>query len=155
PNADTAGVQASCFGTAACAVAGVYGDTHGNQQVFVADWGSGHWSTQTLPGLAKLNTGGLASVFALACGKDGGCAVGGQVFLDPPTQKNVRIQAFASSHLRGNWSMAQEIGAIDTLPDTSTDAAACPPKGRCLIGGTFTSTSKRAQGFVAADDATA
>ena len=95
PDADAAALQVSCSATTTCAVAGIYGDHHGNQQAFVASWAASHWFTQTIPDSEELNQGGQAFTNGLACGANGGCAVIGQVAV------NTSTQSFASSRLGG------------------------------------------------------
>ncbi|HET7015714.1 MAG TPA: Ig-like domain-containing protein [Streptosporangiaceae bacterium] len=147
PNADAAATQVSCFAATACSVAGIYGDHHGNQQVFTADWASGHWFTQTIPDSAELNQGGNAFVNGLSCGANGGCAAAGQVTVD--TQSD--IQSLASSRLRGTWSNAQEISGIDNLPSSDALAVSCPPSGGCLIGGFYVDGKNKQQAYISAE----
>jgi hypothetical protein len=149
PVADSAALQVSCSQTTTCAVAGIYGDHHGNQQAFVASWGSGHWATQTVPGSAELNQGGQTFPNGLSCGADGGCAVAGQVSVNPASDPDVSVQSFASSRLGGSWSNAQEIAGIDNLPDSNALAASCPPAGSCLIGGFYDVSDSNQQAYVA------
>jgi hypothetical protein len=149
PDADAAGLQVSCSATTTCAVAGIYGDHQGNQQAFVASWGASHWFTQTIPGSAELNQGGQTFTNGLSCGADGGCAVAGQVSVNPPSDPDMSIQSFASSRLGGSWSSAQEIAGIDNLPDSNALAVSCPAAGSCLIGGFYDITGSREQAYVA------
>ena len=149
PGADAAGLQVSCQAAASCTVAGIYGDHHGNQQAFAASWAGGHWVTQTIPGSAELNQGGQALTNALSCGADGGCAVAGQVSVNPPPDPDVSVQSFASSRVGGSWRNAQEIAGIDNLPDSSALAASCPPAGRCVIGGFYNVTGNSQQAYIA------
>jgi hypothetical protein len=149
PDADAAALQVSCSATTTCAVAGIYGDHHGNQQAFVASWAASHWFTQTIPDSEEFNQGGQAFTNGLACGANGGCAVAGQVSVNPPADQDTSVQSFASSRLGGNWSNAQEIAGIDNLPDSNALAVSCPAAGSCLVGGFYDITDNRQQAYVA------
>ncbi len=154
PDATASALRVTCPETAACAVTGIYGDSHGNQQAFVSSWGDNHWSTQTIPGSTGLNLGGEADVNGLSCGANGGCAVAGQVFIDPP-MAGARTQSFASTRLGGTWGSAQAISGTGSIPHSDADAVSCPPAGSCLIGGNFTDSKGKQQAYVARENATA
>src|SRR5207245_10023633 len=122
----------------ACTVGGIYGDHHGNQQLFIGDWTGGEWATQTLPGSAELNVGGLGVVNGLACGSAGNCAFAGQFLNAPQNDPSAQLHALVDSRAGGNWGNAQEILGISNLPDSSAVAASCPATGSCVTGGNFT-----------------
>jgi hypothetical protein len=148
PSADSFGQQVSCWAFTACTVDGVYGDHHGHQQVFVADWVNGSWATQTIPGSAELNTPGSATENGLSCGAAGNCAVAGRI----PADLSVPGQAFVDSRAAGDWSNAQEILGISNLPDSSAFAASCPPSGSCLVGGHYTDAAGHQQAYISAEN---
>ena len=148
PGADAFGQQVSCWAFTACTVAGIYGDHHGNRQVFVADWVKGSWATQTIPGSAELNTAGSATVNGLSCGAAGNCAVACRI----PVDLGVPGQAFVDSRTAGDWGNAQEILGISNLPDSSAIAASCPATGSCLAGGHYTDAAGHQQAYVSAEN---
>jgi hypothetical protein len=134
PSADSSGLLVSCWAVTSCSVAGIYGDHHGNQQVFVADWTNGVWGDQTIPGSGELNVGGSAIVNALACAGTGSCAVGGQFLTAPASDPSAQLHALVDARAGGNWGNSQEILGISNLPDSDAVAASCPATGSCLTG---------------------
>lgn len=152
PQADSSGQQVSCWAFTACAVAGVYGDHHGDQQVFVADWVDGAWTTQTIPGSAELNRGGGAEVNSLSCGAAGNCAVAGQFRTAPPDDPSSQAHAFVDSRAAGSWSNAQEILGISNLPGSNAVASSCPATGSCVTGGGYTDPAGHQQAFFSVEN---
>ena len=68
----------SCATAGNCSTGGSYTDSAGHRQVFVASQVNGTWGTAIeVPGTAALNTGGDASVGAVACAAAGSCTAGG------------------------------------------------------------------------------
>ena len=67
-----------CATAGDCSAAGTYTDSSGHVQLFVASQVNGTWGTAIeVPGTAALNTGGDASVGAVACAAAGSCTAGG------------------------------------------------------------------------------
>jgi hypothetical protein len=155
PAADAQGTQVSCWAFTSCTVAGIYGDHHGDQEVFVADWVNGVWAAQTIPSSDELNKGGDASVNGLGCGATGNCAVAGQFLTAPANDPSAQTHAFVDSRAAGDWSNAQEILGISNLPDSSAIAAACPFSGSCVAGGHYTDASGHQQAYVSFENTTA
>src|SRR5437899_2730603 len=59
----------SCASAGNCSAGGDYRDSHGLTQAFVVGEAHGTWGkAEEVPGLAALNTGGLAVIFSLSCG---------------------------------------------------------------------------------------
>jgi len=68
----------SCSSAGTCAAGGNYTDASGHGQVFVAGQVNGIWGkAKEVPGIAALNTGGLAQMIAVSCAPAGTCAAGG------------------------------------------------------------------------------
>jgi hypothetical protein len=68
----------SCASAGNCAAAGFYRDRFGHERGFVASQQLGTWDKAIeVPGLAALNTGGVAQVLAVSCAPAGGCTAGG------------------------------------------------------------------------------
>jgi hypothetical protein len=155
PAADAQGTQVSCWAFTSCTVSGIYGDHHGDQEVFVADWVNGVWAAQTIPSSDELNKGGDASVNGLGCGPTGNCAVAGQFLTAPANDPSAQTHAFVDSRAAGDWSNAQEILGIANLPDSSAVAAACPFSGSCVAGGHYTDAGGHQQAYVSFENVTA
>ena len=68
----------SCAAAGSCGAGGYYTDGSGHGQAFVASQVNGSWGAAIeVPGTAALNTGGDASVGAVACAAAGSCTAGG------------------------------------------------------------------------------
>jgi hypothetical protein len=69
----------SCGSAGNCAVGGEYYDRRGHRQGFVAVERGGRWGKAIeVPGLGRLNVGGLAFIESVSCPSPGSCAVGGE-----------------------------------------------------------------------------
>lgn len=68
----------SCAAPGYCAAGGQYMSSGGGLSAFVAKERAGRWQPAIeVPGIAALNTGGIAQVNAVSCGAVGHCRVGG------------------------------------------------------------------------------
>jgi hypothetical protein len=118
----------SCSSAGNCSAGGHYWDR--GEQAFVAVERNGRWGKATgVPGLAALNQGRYASVYALSCAPAGGCAAGGEY---TPEAYGQDFDGFLAAEENGRW------GKAVTLPaeDGSVDAIFCVSAGNCLAGGT-------------------
>ena len=68
----------SCAAAGSCSAGGLYTDSSGHFQVFVASQVNGTWGAAVeVPGTAALNTGGNARLYSVSCGAAGTCSAGG------------------------------------------------------------------------------
>ena len=82
----------SCGSAGNCAAGGGYEDGFGQSQGFVVSEKNGRWGkAQKVPGLARLNKGGAAAVWALSCASAGKCSAW-RVLHGPPQPLPVRRQ---------------------------------------------------------------
>jgi hypothetical protein len=92
----------SCSSAGNCAAGGHYWDR--GEQAFVAVERNGRWGKATgVPGLAALNQGRYASVYALSCGPAGGCAAGGEY---TPEAYGQDFDGFLAAEENGRWGKA-------------------------------------------------
>jgi hypothetical protein len=120
----------SCSSAGNCVAGGSYTSRHG-QQAFVAVERRGRWGKATgVPGLAALNGGGYAAVYAVSCAPAGSCAAGGE-YAEADGQD---FDGFLAVEENGAW------GKAVTFPgggeDGSVDSMFCVSAGNCLAGGT-------------------
>jgi hypothetical protein len=127
-------VAVSCAVSGYCAAGGYYWITAGRRQAFVVSEAGGRWGTaEEVPGTARLNTGGDASLAAVSCPSAGNCAAGGH-YEDAATN----IQAFIVSEHQGTWRRAREVPGSAALNDggaAETSSVSCPSAGNCGAGG--------------------
>jgi hypothetical protein len=70
--------QISCPAAGYCTAAGLFSDSAGHNESFVAGESKGRWGTaRRLPGLAKLDRGGQDYVETVSCAKRGYCSAAG------------------------------------------------------------------------------
>ena len=68
----------SCISTGNCSIAGDYTNSSNDYEVFAANEASGTWgAAEEIPGTARLNSDGYASVNWVSCTSDGYCAAVG------------------------------------------------------------------------------
>ncbi len=110
---------------------------------------AGSWGRAiAVPGLAALNTGGLAQVMSVSCGSAGNCAAGGYYF----TRK--AGQGFVAVERDGVWGRAAEVpglAALNTGRDARVLSVSCGSAGNCAAGGFYTDSGGGHQGFVAVE----
>ena len=124
----------SCASPGNCSAVGGYSVRgSGRQQGFVVSQRHGRWGrAQPVPGLAALNTLGLASVNAVSCGAPGDCSVGGTY--------NTRsaARAFIASQRRGVWDAARPVRGLPAKETvTGITSLSCPAAGNCSAGGQY------------------
>ena len=141
----------SCASAGNCLATGGYVDTSGNSQVFVAEEKGGTWGdAQLLPGLAFLNTRGLAFARSASCAAPGDCVVAGSYL-----GNGGFTQAYEAEESGGTWTGAQPVNGVPSLNTGNSHATAvsCAAPGACVVAGTYTATlpdsSRREQAFVA------
>jgi hypothetical protein len=141
----------SCWAPGNCGAAGTYEDRTGGSELFVvSETGKGSWqSAEPLPGLAGLNSGGLATLTQLSCRSLGNCSAGGSY-----TAGQGRTQAFVASETSGVWGQAREVaGPLNAGGRAEVESLACFTGGDCSAGGYYTSATgtggpRREQAFV-------
>jgi hypothetical protein len=138
----------SCASAGNCAAGGRYDAATPGDQAFVADVVNGTWHHAIkVPGIAALNTAGLAQVTSVSCGSAGNCAAAGQY------DSKKGYQAFVADEVNGTWHDAIEVpgtAALNTGGGNGTEvtSVSCAPAGNCAAGGRYDST-KGYQAFVA------
>jgi len=109
---------------------------------------AGSWGRAiAVPGLAALNTGGLAQVMSVSCASAGNCAAGGYYF----TRK--AGQGFVAVEQHGVWGRAIEVPGLAALYAGGVAEAlpvSCASAGNCAAGGYYSETGRHLpfQGFV-------
>jgi hypothetical protein len=125
----------SCASAGNCAAVGTYTPSSGGEQAFVVDETGGTWGTaQEVPGLAALDTGGLATITSVSCASAGNCAAGGSYAVGSVADR----QAFLVDETGGTWGTAHEVpgtAALNTYEWASTDSVSCPSAGNCTATG--------------------
>ncbi len=140
----------SCPSPGNCSVGGYYTDIDGNQQAFVASETAGLWSpAEEVPGIATLNAGGAAQIYALSCRSAGNCSAGGAY------QDAVGFQqAFVVNEVGGVWGTAGEVPGSATLNTgglAAITSLSCASAGNCGAGGYYSQSSSHVQAFVVSE----
>ena len=105
--------------------------------------GAGHAATTTaawgtpevVPGIASLNTGGLAHFFSMSCASAGNCSAGGWY-----TDSSGQVQALVVNEVNGTWKAAIEVpgtAALNTGGLAEVLSVSCASAGYCSAGGTY------------------
>ncbi len=100
-----------------------------------------------VPGLAALNTRGLAEVNSVSCGSSGNCAAGGDYF------GKGGEQGFVAAERNGTWGKAAGVPGLRALNKgggAEVTSVSCGAAGNCAAGGYYTDGSGGEHGFVAA-----
>jgi hypothetical protein len=122
----------SCASAGNCVAGGYYASSHGQQGFLIAE-NRGTWDrARPVPGLAALNSGGLASVTALSCASAGNCAAAGSYV------SGSHMPAFVVTETHGRWGTAQPVTGPSALPNRGVVvlAISCTSTGNCTAGGT-------------------
>ena len=99
----------------------------GNASAIAAAGPAGSWGRAIeVPGLAALNTGGLAEVTSVSCGSAGNCAAGGDYF------DHGGEQGFVADERNGVWGTAIEVPGLAAL---NTGGGAEVTSVSCALGG--------------------
>jgi hypothetical protein len=92
------------------------------------------WGTpEVVPGIASLNTGGLARFFSMSCASAGNCSAGG-TYID----QSGNTQAFIVNDVNGTWGTAFEVPGTAALNNggfAGLESISCASAGNCSAGG--------------------
>ena len=143
-------ISVSCASAGNCAAGGVYTDTSGHAQAYVASEVNGTWHAAIeVPGTAALNQGGDAQVYSVSCASAGNCAAGGWY-----TDSSGKRQAFVAGEVNGTWHTAREMpgtAALNSGGSATVISVSCASAGNCAAGGAYTDNSGSDQAFVASE----
>ena len=143
-------LSVSCASAGNCSAGGLYFDSPGSDQAFVAEEVNSTWQAASeVPGTAALNQGGDARVGSVSCASAGNCAAGG-FYID----RSGHYQAFVASEVNGSWHMAVEAPGTATLNQAGhagVGSVLCASAGNCSAGGWYTDISGHLQAFVASE----
>jgi len=138
----------SCASAGNCAAIGVYSDSSGHTQAFVASEAHGTWGTAVeVPGLGALNKQSAPADDSVSCASAGNCTAAGGY-----QDASNGYQVFAVSETNGTWGTAIEMPGLGTLNargDAAIFSASCASAGNCATGGFYTDSSGHTQAFVA------
>jgi hypothetical protein len=138
----------SCASAGNCAVGGVYSDSSGDSQAFVANETNGTWGTaREVPGTATLNAGKADQVNSVSCASAGNCAVGG-VYTDSAGN----LQAFVADEVNGAWGSAQEVpgtAAPGTTDWANLISLSCAAPETCTAAGYDLGNANEGHAFLA------
>jgi hypothetical protein len=140
----------SCAAPGECAAGGFYKTDWTYSGAFVASEANGKWGNAIkVPGLAKLDTVGVASVTSISCGAPGECVAGGNF--------NNDSLPFLVSETNGSWGNAIEVPGVAKLNpgyDTTLTSLSCAAAGECAAGGyydSFRNGNESGQAWVASE----
>jgi hypothetical protein len=140
--------EMSCPSAGDCALGGSYNTSGGQTEGIVATEKNGTWGdAKPVPGLAKLNPGGNASVAQVSCASAGNCSAGGG-YVDGSGHS----QAFYADETNGTWGDAREIpgsAALNAGGGAYVTSVSCASAGNCAAIGNYTDSSGLGQVFVA------
>jgi hypothetical protein len=127
-------ISVSCASVGNCSADGGYTDKSGNDQAFVVNEVNGKWgAAEEVPGMGKLNAGGLATAQTVSCVSAGNCSAGGSY-----TEKSGREQAFVVGEVNGKWGTAEEVAAaLNTEGNATVLSVSCASAGNCSAGGLY------------------
>jgi len=150
PSGDSVVAHVSCSSAGNCSATGYYIPSPDKYEVFVVNEVNGTWHTaMNLPGIAALNTGGIALPIAISCPAPGSCGVGGYY-----TGSGGGMQAFVASEINGTWHTATKVpgtAALNVTGGASTDALSCASAGNCSAAGIYGDAKGITQLFVASE----
>jgi hypothetical protein len=147
-NKDAAVGSVSCASAGNCSAGGYYHTgTNNVQQAFVVSEVRGKWHTAIeVPGTAKLNRTGDASVDSVSCPAAGKCSAGGYY-----RDRSSAVQAFIVTEMNGRWRAAVEVPGTRALNKTGNAAVysvSCKAPGKCSAGGQYGDGAGKTQAFV-------
>jgi len=151
PSGDSVVADVSCSSAGNCSATGYYIPSPDKYEVFVVNEVNGTWHTaMNLPGIAALNTGGIALPIAISCPAPGSCGVGGYY-----TGSGGGMQAFVASEINGTWHTATKVPGTAALNQGPAGAQvvslSCASAGNCSAGGLYTDSANHSQVFVASE----
>ena len=123
----------SCASAGNCSAGGFYAGDSG-QQVFVVSQKKDRWGkAEEVPGMAALNTGGLAVISSVSCASAGNCSAGGQ-YSTLSSGNFAPFQAFVISQRNGRWGKAGEVpgtAALNSGDQAEVYSVSCASAGNC------------------------
>jgi hypothetical protein len=126
----------SCATAGSCAAGGSYTGNHGHLQAFVVTESHGVWGKAiAVPGLTRLNSGGLAVMYAISCARAGFCAAGGTY-----DDGSAGGQAWVANEERGVWRKAIEVpgsAALNFGAHAELRSISCATANSCAAGGIY------------------
>lgn len=133
----------SCPAAGDCVAAGTESEgLYEAQQGFVIEESGGKWGKPSpIPGLKKLNVGGLAKIDSISCPSPGNCSAGGYYAISPfNTPQGVTMaQAFVVTEKSGVWGTAEEVpgsGAANNKKGfAQVMSVSCAAPGECAAVG--------------------
>ena len=134
----------SCASAGNCSAGG--GSPTTRSQAFVVSQVNGTWrKAEVVPGLAKLNTGGVGVINSVSCASAGNCTAGGYYW-----DASHDSQAFVVSQVNGTWGKAELVPGLAALNagDAGITSVSCASAGNCTAGGYYTDSSRTQQAFV-------
>jgi hypothetical protein len=137
--------------TAATAIAALCSTIPANASIGAAPHrASGYrWGTaEQVPGMAELNGGAAAVVYALSCAAPGYCGAAGS-YNSSLLPDNTH--AFAVSEAHGRWDTTLEVpgeAALNAGGHAYVNAMSCPTRNSCSAGGSYTDRSGHFQTMV-------
>ncbi len=135
-----AAVALSCSSPGNCVVGGDYPVQAINSAAFVAERRNGTWGkAMAVPGLASLDVGKGAGVYALSCTAPGDCTAGGEY--SPGGGGAFKSDAFVVTEKGGTWGKAIEVpgtAALNAGESGWVDSASCWSPGDCTADGQYT-----------------
>jgi hypothetical protein len=140
----------SCASAGNCGAGGFYTDGAFHTQAFVVSEVNGSWGkAHEVPGLADLNTGGIAGVTSVSCASRGNCsAVGGY------RDASLQSQAFVVNEVNGTWRTAREmpgLAALNLTGGAGINSVSCVSPGNCGAGGFYKDVAFNTQAFVVSE----
>ncbi len=139
----------SCDPAGDCGAGGYYTGKRGPQQGFVISEQNGRWGKAIgVPGLAALNSGGLAAITSVSCASAGNCSAGGYY------KASRSQQGFVISEQNGTWGTANGVPGLTALNaghSARVWSVSCGPAGDCAAGGSYVDSHHHGQGFVASE----
>jgi hypothetical protein len=141
----------SCSSAGNCVAGGDYTNGSAATEAFTVSEINGTWSTaKEVPGIAALNTNGLAQISSLSCPTAGNCSATG--FYEDASFND---QAFVVSQTGGAWSTAEEVPGFAALdvgsPGGEANSVSCGAPGDCSAGGYYSDASGLLQAFVVSE----
>jgi hypothetical protein len=132
----------SCGAIGYCSAGGHFNDGE-RQRGFVISEDQGAWQgAQLVPGLARLNPGGPATVSSVSCSAERYCAAGGYFVAG-----SGRALGFVVTEVKGHWGDAQPVKESASLTGqryTFITLVSCPSSGNCGAAGYYGAKTMRA-----------
>jgi hypothetical protein len=133
----------SCGSAGNCTAGGYYTDSSHHRQAFVVTETAGTWGTaEHVPGLAALNAGEEADLYAVSCASAGNCTAAGTY-----AGGAGHFYGFTITQTNGRWGTTEKIrgAAVNAggLAGVSFGSLSCAQAGRCTAGGSYADRSGR------------